>query len=351
MNVWLKQNRTTGLLVLGCGVMGSYFALKTTRSSHCLSPTASVFPNYENSIATKHSESLQLTKQLSFLQKVQFFFRFIYLWLIFSPILFIHTAAFLTRSTFLENLEVRYLIFVLHTAGPAFIKLGQWAGTRRDLFSENFCRILSSIHTRCNLHSWDETKKLLIESFGESWDERLVIQDPNPIGSGCVAQVYQGYLIPPSNEAKSGSSQERVPIAVKVLHPGIVEAMDMDIRLMKSVASAMDYLYPDLHWVALKDCVNEFALNMQDQVPGLFVLSVHIIVIETLAYVCSYAQSIIYYNYTYKTVLLIVYYNYICKTVLLIVYYNYICKTVLLIVYYSLIWRLRPEICPSSTPL
>ena len=44
MNVWLKQNRTTGLLVLGCGVMGSYFALKKPLDLlTVLSPTASVF--------------------------------------------------------------------------------------------------------------------------------------------------------------------------------------------------------------------------------------------------------------------------------------------------------------------
>lgn len=287
---WLRGNRTTAsVLVLGCGVLGGYLAIqKIQQSSHCLSTASSAAGTANCQITSTNEDSEQLpcysTKQLSLLQKIHISFRFIYLWLIFSPTLFIHAAVFLTGSKLLEKLEVRYLIFVLHIAGPAFIKLGQWASTRRDLFSENFCRILSSIHTRCNLHSWAETKELLTESFGEGWDERLMIQDSNPIGSGCVAQVYQGYLKPSSNGAKDGTSEETVAIAVKVLHPGIVEAMDMDICLMKSVASVMDYLYPDLHWIALKDCVNEFALTMYNQVYPL--------VWCALPVVCTYSKGL-----------------------------------------------------------
>ncbi len=273
MNIWLplRKSRTTSLLVLGCGVFGSYLALRLIQSSHCLLPIESVPTNCQTTSTKEHSQQSPFTNQLSLLQRIYISFRLIYLLLLFSPTLFIHAAVYLTGSTRLEKLEVGYIIFVLHKAGPAFIKLGQWASTRRDLFSDNFCQILSSIHTQCNLHTWAETKELLTESFGEGWEERLVIQDSNPIGSGCVAQVYQGYLKPSSKETMNGLSQESVPIAVKVLHPRIVEAMDLDIRLMKSAAFIMDYLHPDLYWIALKDCVNEFALTMENQV---YILSV-----------------------------------------------------------------------------
>ena len=50
------------------------------------------------------------------------------------------------------------------------------------------------------------------------------------------------------------------------LHPGVVGAMDADIRLMRYVASWVDYLYPDVHWIALKECVDEFSFVMQQQV-------------------------------------------------------------------------------------
>lgn len=37
---------------------------------------------------------------------------------------------------------------VLEAAGPAFIKWGQWAATRHDLFPPDFCAILEHLHTQ-----------------------------------------------------------------------------------------------------------------------------------------------------------------------------------------------------------
>ena len=37
---------------------------------------------------------------------------------------------------------------VLEAAGPAFIKWGQWAATRHDLFPPDFCTILEHLHTQ-----------------------------------------------------------------------------------------------------------------------------------------------------------------------------------------------------------
>lgn len=36
----------------------------------------------------------------------------------------------------------------LESAGPAFIKWGQWAATRHDLFPPDFCTALEQLHTQ-----------------------------------------------------------------------------------------------------------------------------------------------------------------------------------------------------------
>ena len=48
---------------------------------------------------------------------------------------------------------------VLEAAGPAFIKWGQWAATRHDLFPPDFCAILEHLHTQVSveLGSWCTT--------------------------------------------------------------------------------------------------------------------------------------------------------------------------------------------------
>lgn len=47
---------------------------------------------------------------------------------------------------------------VLEAAGPAFIKWGQWAATRHDLFPPDFCAILELLHTQVQAptfpHMW-----------------------------------------------------------------------------------------------------------------------------------------------------------------------------------------------------
>ena len=40
---------------------------------------------------------------------------------------------------------------MLEAAGPAFIKWGQWAATRHDLFPPDFCAILEHLHTQVSV--------------------------------------------------------------------------------------------------------------------------------------------------------------------------------------------------------
>ena len=42
---------------------------------------------------------------------------------------------------------------VLEAAGPAFIKWGQWAATRHDLFPPDFCAILEHLHTQVSAYT------------------------------------------------------------------------------------------------------------------------------------------------------------------------------------------------------
>ena len=85
------------------------------------------------------------------------------------------------------------LLWVTETSGPTFIKLGQWASTRRDIFSPEFCDRFSRLHVKVRPHSWSHTKQCLQRAFGEGWRRVLVFDSKEPVGSGCMAQVYRGW--------------------------------------------------------------------------------------------------------------------------------------------------------------
>lgn len=52
------------------------------------------------------------------------------------------------------------LVYTLGHCGACTTKLGQWAATRPDLFSEELCNKLTTLHTRAPTHAFRHTKSL-----------------------------------------------------------------------------------------------------------------------------------------------------------------------------------------------
>jgi len=153
-------------------------------------------------------------------------------------------------------------------SGPVFVKLGQWAATRPDLIPEEICRRLGRLHDSTEPHSLAHTHKVLDEAFKE-WFKHLLIQ-PEPIGSGCIAQVYAGLLLDggdhslpaekllsclgrvvqrfcqgPCAEAASHHGLRSVKVAVKVVHPQVQIAVDVDLKVLDYAAGFSSYLGMD----------------------------------------------------------------------------------------------------------
>lgn len=75
----------------------------------------------------------------------------------------------------------------------------------------------------------------------------MVIDNNNPVGSGCVAQVYRGYIVKDSKDCPtflklSSHDQEKTEVAIKVLHPGIKNAILADIQLMHHTTAVIEIL-------------------------------------------------------------------------------------------------------------
>lgn len=109
----------------------------------------------------------------------------------FFPLLFLYPLTYLGPG--LSTLWLHLLFKATETSGPTYIKLGQWASTRRDLFSEAFCAQFSKLHVQVTPHPWARTESLLQQAFGEDWGSLLLFETREPVGSGCVAQVYKAF--------------------------------------------------------------------------------------------------------------------------------------------------------------
>lgn len=82
-----------------------------------------------------------------------------------------------------------FLVKQMERAGPTFIKLAQWAGSRQDLFPKELCDLLGKLHSNGKPHSLKHTKKVIQRVFGKPFEEIFEYFPDEPLGIGAVAQV------------------------------------------------------------------------------------------------------------------------------------------------------------------
>ena len=147
-----------------------------------------------------------------------------------------------SSSSILQNLCWKYAISIIEYLGPSYIKLAQWASTRRDLFPPIVCNRLSRLQCNTRVHKWKYTHDSLTNSFGDYTQKGLLLTPQSPIiGSGAVAQVYKGYL------------KNYGPVAIKVLHPNVSSQIEKDVYFLQSIANVVQsYLVPN----EMKPCMD-----------------------------------------------------------------------------------------------
>jgi hypothetical protein len=77
-------------------------------------------------------------------------------------------------------------------SGAAVIKMMQWAGSRPDLFGQDFCAVFSRLQDDTTPHSLKHTERVMREAYGKDWKDRIRLGPV--IGSGCIGQVYKGVI-------------------------------------------------------------------------------------------------------------------------------------------------------------
>jgi hypothetical protein len=134
-----------------------------------------------------------------------------------------------------HKLSWRYALWGIEQAGPTFLKLVQWATTRQDLFSPEFCQYFGKLRDQTVGHAWKDTCDILEQDLGAAAVAMLDLQ-PKPIGSGCIAQVYRGTLKEASGQYPAGTA-----VAVKVQHPGIWQMVCVDFYILGKSAKVRNY--------------------------------------------------------------------------------------------------------------
>eukprot|EP00246_Nothoceros_aenigmaticus_P015260 TRINITY_DN6258_c0_g2_i1.p1 TRINITY_DN6258_c0_g2~~TRINITY_DN6258_c0_g2_i1.p1 ORF type:complete len:584 (+),score=92.10 TRINITY_DN6258_c0_g2_i1:128-1753(+) len=186
--------------------------------------------------------------------------RALYLTILFTPAVvmapFIDSFDGRFRRTWL-----RLVHKTLENAGAAFIKWGQWAATRPDLFPRDLCSELSELQTKAPAHNFAQTKRTVEGAFGRKINEIFEDFEEDPIASGSIAQVHRAVL----RFRYPGQQTEPTVVAVKVRHPGVSDTIRRDFMIINWLARASTLL-PGFSWLRLDESVQQFATFMMTQV-------------------------------------------------------------------------------------
>eukprot|EP00934_Nitzschia_sp_Nitz4_P004982 Nitzschia sp. Nitz4//scaffold7_size249615//61207//64381//NITZ4_001155-RA/size249615-augustus-gene-0.231-mRNA-1//1//CDS//3329558376//4972//frame0 len=167
-----------------------------------------------------------------------------------SPMLVLYPLSYVSKSA--QDATWSYALWGIEKAGPTWIKLVQWATTRQDLFSPEFCQYFGKLRDETEGHSWRDTQAILEQELGSA--VKALELEQKPIGSGCIAQVYRGRLVEPTPAYPAGTK-----VAIKVQHPGIWRKVCVDFYILRKFADWLEELpYLNLEYLSLSDTVRQF---------------------------------------------------------------------------------------------
>ncbi|HEY9240314.1 MAG TPA: ubiquinone biosynthesis regulatory protein kinase UbiB, partial [Burkholderiaceae bacterium] len=137
--------------------------------------------------------------------------------------------------------------------GPIFVKFGQVLSTRRDLLPADLADELARLQDNVPPFPAEQARALVERAFGRPIDAIFARFDAEPVASASIAQVHFAQL-------KDGRE-----VAVKVLRPGMLAAIDDDLSLMRTLARWIERTSADGKRLKPREVVAEFDNYLHDE--------------------------------------------------------------------------------------
>ena len=141
----------------------------------------------------------------------------------------------------------------LESLGPIFVKFGQVMSTRRDLLPPDIADELARLQDRVPPFESALAVAIVEKSFGRPLAKIFASFDQTPIASASIAQVHFAVL-PNGRE-----------VAVKVLRPNMLPAIEKDLALMHMMAGWVERSSADGKRLKPREVIGEFDKYLHDE--------------------------------------------------------------------------------------
>ncbi len=145
------------------------------------------------------------------------------------------------------------LRLALERLGPIFVKLGQVMSTRRDLLPTDIADELARLQDRVPPFDSVVAIAIIEKAFGRPLAQIFATFEYTPVASASIAQVHFATL--PSGRE----------VAVKVLRPNMLPAIEKDLALMHMMAGWIESATADGKRLKPREVVGEFDKYLHDE--------------------------------------------------------------------------------------
>ena len=143
----------------------------------------------------------------------------------------------------------------LEILGPTYVKLGQILAIREDILPRPVTSELANLLDRLPEIPFEQVEAIIERSLGRPLTLLFAEMDPRPLGSASIAQAHRARLF--TGEA----------VVVKVIKPGIREAITSDLKLLELVGHFLQWTIPRYQ---PRQLISEFATYTLRELDYLF---------------------------------------------------------------------------------
>ncbi|MDQ0190795.1 AarF/ABC1/UbiB kinase family protein [Alicyclobacillus cycloheptanicus] len=161
---------------------------------------------------------------------------------------------FFTDAQRRESLStVERIRLVIEQLGPTFIKLGQIASLRTDVFPPEFIQELTKLQDEVPPVPFPQIREIVEMELGGPLQDTFRTFDETPIGSASIGQVHRAVLW--TGEV----------VAVKVQRPDIERQIRVDLEVLADLAQMAERRFDWARLYQVSDVVAEFTRSLRDE--------------------------------------------------------------------------------------
>lgn len=147
---------------------------------------------------------------------------------------------------------------VLQQLGPTYIKLGQIASTRPDIFPPEVIAELEKLQDKVPPFSYTEVREIIRQELGANLEEVYLEFSQEPLAAASIGQVHRAVL------------QTGEKVAVKIQRPGIAVDISTDLEILYELARLAENRFSWIESYQPVDMVEEFSKSLQNELDYTF---------------------------------------------------------------------------------